>query len=81
MAREGKREKVAERLDYINSLGQTAMVIDLIYGFPYQTMEIWEKDVTKYIELKLNPTFVQNVHKIGCCLFPRTFLMEQAPSV
>ncbi|MEA3416664.1 MAG: radical SAM protein [Thermodesulfobacteriota bacterium] len=47
-------EKVAERLKYINSLDQTAMVIDLIYGLPCQTMEIWEKDVAKYIELKLD---------------------------
>jgi Coproporphyrinogen III oxidase and related Fe-S oxidoreductases len=54
MGRKETGEKVAERLDYINSLDQTAMVIDLIYGLPYQTMEIWEKDVTKYIELKLD---------------------------
>ena len=60
-------EKVVERLKYINSLDQTAMVIDLIYGLPYQTMEIWEKDVTEYIELKLDGVdlYQLNIFKKG----------------
>jgi oxygen-independent coproporphyrinogen-3 oxidase len=60
-------EKVAERLKYIAGLDQTAMVIDLIYGLPYQTMEIWEKDVTKYIELKLDGVdlYQLNIFKRG----------------
>ena len=60
-------EKVVERLKYINSLDQTAMVIDLIYGLPYQTMEIWEKDVTKYIELRLDGVdlYQLNIFKKG----------------
>ena len=47
-------EKIAERLKYIDSLDQTATVIDLIYGLPYQSMEIWENDIEKYIELELD---------------------------
>ncbi|RZB33426.1 MAG: anaerobilin synthase [Desulfobacteraceae bacterium Eth-SRB2] len=60
-------EKVVKRLEYINSLDQTAMVIDLIYGLPYQTMEIWEKDVTKYIELRLDGVdlYQLNIFKKG----------------
>lgn len=60
-------EEVAERLKYINSLDQTATVIDLIYGLPYQTMEIWENDVTKYIELRLDGVdlYQLNIFKEG----------------
>jgi len=60
-------EKVAERLKYIDNLDQTAMVIDLIYGLPYQTMEIWENDVRKYIELGLDGVdlYQLNIFKKG----------------
>lgn len=54
MGRTDTGEKVAEILKYINSLDQTVMVIDLIYGLPYQTMEIWVDDVEKYIDLGLD---------------------------
>jgi hypothetical protein len=32
-------------------------------------------------EKKIYGTFVQNVHKIGCCFSLALFLMKQAPSV
>jgi len=52
-------EEVSERLAYLKSLGQTVVGIDLIYGLPYQTLEIWESDVKRCIELGLD----------GVCLY------------
>jgi len=43
-------EEVLEKLKYIHNLGRAVVVIDLIYGLPGQTMEIWEKDVQTLIE-------------------------------
>lgn len=41
-------------LEYIRDLDQTVVVIDLIYGLPYQTMEIWEDDIKTFLELELD---------------------------
>jgi len=49
-----EKEKIIERLKFINSLDQAAIIIDLIYGLPYQTMDIWEDDVRQYIESGLD---------------------------
>ncbi|MBT9162476.1 MAG: Oxygen-independent coproporphyrinogen-III oxidase-like protein [Dehalococcoidia bacterium] len=52
-------EEISERLKYLRSLGQPVVGIDLIYGLPCQTMEIWESDVERSIELGLD----------GVCLY------------
>ncbi len=52
-------EEVSERLEYLKSLNQTVVGIDLIYGLPYQTLDIWERDVERSIELGLD----------GVCLY------------
>ncbi|MCL0091447.1 heme anaerobic degradation radical SAM methyltransferase ChuW/HutW [Dehalococcoidales bacterium] len=52
-------EEVSERLKYLKGLGETVVGIDLIYGLPYQTLEIWESDVKRSIELGLD----------GVCLY------------
>lgn len=54
MGRIDPKERLIERLNYLHSLDQAVIVIDLIYGLPYQTMEIWEQDVTQYIKLGLD---------------------------
>lgn len=43
------REEVLNRLEYINSLGHAAVVIDLMYGLPRQTMDVWEDDIMTLI--------------------------------
>jgi len=48
------KEEVIKRLEYIRDLDQTVVVIDLIYGLPYQTMEIWEDDIKTFLELELD---------------------------
>ncbi|MBZ0157836.1 MAG: heme anaerobic degradation radical SAM methyltransferase ChuW/HutW [Alphaproteobacteria bacterium] len=42
-------EKVIERLHAIHRHDQAAVVIDLMYGLPLQSMEVWEEDVRTLI--------------------------------
>lgn len=39
------REEVLERLALLKAYGQCSVVLDLIYGLPGQTMEVWEQDL------------------------------------
>ena len=50
MSRIDTEEVISERLQKLMSTGQIAVVIDLIYGLPYQTMDDWLKDLDKLIE-------------------------------
>jgi oxygen-independent coproporphyrinogen-3 oxidase len=38
-------EFILERLKYLMSLDDAAIVIDLMYGLPHQSMEVWQDDV------------------------------------
>jgi oxygen-independent coproporphyrinogen-3 oxidase len=44
------REKILDRLKYLLRLDNAAIIIDLVYGMPHQTMDVWEKDVQTLIE-------------------------------
>ncbi len=48
------RETIARRLEKLASYDQAAVVIDLIYGFPGQTPEIWADDLATASELPLD---------------------------
>ena len=39
------RETVLERLETLSRYNQAAVIVDLIYGLPYQTPEIWQADL------------------------------------
>ena len=43
------KETVLERLAALKSYGQCSVVIDLIYGLPGQTMEVWEQDLADLV--------------------------------
>ncbi len=49
-----KREKVMDRLKYIHSLDQSAVIIDLMYGLPYQTMDVWEDDINTMFQTEID---------------------------
>lgn len=49
LGRISEREKVLRRLEYLCSLDHAAVVIDLMYGLPDQSMEVWEDDVMALI--------------------------------
>ena len=50
MGRIANREAVLRMLDDLAGRNAAATVIDLIYGFPGQTMEIWQEDVRTFLE-------------------------------
>ena len=43
------KETVLERLAALKSYGQCSVVIDLIYGLPGQTMQVWEQDLADLV--------------------------------
>lgn len=44
------KETVLERLAALKTYGQCSVVIDLIYGLPGQTMEVWEQDLADLVK-------------------------------
>jgi oxygen-independent coproporphyrinogen-3 oxidase len=50
MGRRAERHEVLSLLAKLTDQNQASVVIDLIYGFPNQTMEIWQDDVRTFLE-------------------------------
>lgn len=48
------RETILKRLEQLCSYDNAAVVLDLIYGFPGQTMEVWEDDLRTAASLPLD---------------------------
>lgn len=48
------REEIIKRLEKLCSYDNSAVVIDLIYGFPGQTMSVWEDDLKTASQLPLD---------------------------
>ena len=48
------RQTVMESLLRLKQTNHAAIIIDLIFGLPEQTMTIWEKDVDTFLDLKLD---------------------------
>lgn len=45
MGRVSTREELIAQLERLMSYNQAAVIVDLIYGFPRQTMELWLEDI------------------------------------
>lgn len=54
MGRLGTREEMIRGLEQLMSYDQAAVIVDLIYGFPNQTMERWLEDIAVAQSLKLD---------------------------
>lgn len=54
MARKVSRKEIISFLEQLLAENRAAIVIDLIYGFPNQTMSMWEDDVRTAISLGLD---------------------------
>jgi len=54
LGRREPREKVIETLTYLRDLGKAAVIIDLIYGLPGQSLQIWEDDIKAFLSLELD---------------------------
>ena len=48
------RQTVMESLLRLKQTNHAAIIIDLIFGLPEQTMTIWEKDVDTFLDLELD---------------------------
>jgi len=54
MKRIADRRTILLTLAKLRDYGQAVVVIDLIYGFPGQTMDIWRRDIEDYLALDLD---------------------------
>lgn len=54
MGRIAASEDVVEGLRRLREADQTSVVIDLIYGLPGQTPELWLEDIERFLELELD---------------------------
>ncbi|MDY0362615.1 MAG: heme anaerobic degradation radical SAM methyltransferase ChuW/HutW [Desulforegulaceae bacterium] len=54
MGRLCAKDEVIKGLIQLSSYDEAAVIIDLIYGFPGQTMEMWESDIKTLMSLELD---------------------------
>ncbi|MBW1740387.1 MAG: heme anaerobic degradation radical SAM methyltransferase ChuW/HutW [Deltaproteobacteria bacterium] len=54
LGRREPRKKVIKTLTYLRDLGKAVAIIDLIYGLPDQSLEIWEDDIRTFLSLELD---------------------------
>ena len=54
LGRIDEREVVIRKLNRLQDFGLAAVVIDLMFGLPGQSMEIWEDDVRTWLDLDLD---------------------------
>jgi len=54
MGRKAAREDILPTLRRLMAYGQAAVVIDLIYGFPRQDMDMWRRDLDTALDLELD---------------------------
>lgn len=54
VGRRSTKEQLISQLSRLTRFNQAAVVIDLIYGFPFQTMETWKEDLAISRELNLD---------------------------
>ena len=54
MGRIADRDEVVAALEALQGFDSAAVVIDLIYGLPGQSMELWEEDLRTFVDLGLD---------------------------
>lgn len=54
MGRLASREEVFRRLELLKSYNQAAVIVDLIFGFPMQSMEVWLDDIAAACSAELD---------------------------
>lgn len=67
LGRRDSRERVTETLMLLRDLGKATTIIDLIYGLPGQSLEIWADDIRGFLSLGLDgcDLYQLNVYKGG----------------
>lgn len=54
LGRREPKEELIQKLTDLRDKGSAAVIIDLIYGLPGQTMETWEQDIRTYLDLGID---------------------------
>ena len=54
LGRVADRQTAMERLLRLKQTNHAAIIIDLIFGLPDQTMAVWEKDIDTFLDLELD---------------------------
>jgi len=54
VGRFSSKEEVCRSLESLAAYNQAAVIIDLIYGLPGQTMQHWERDIATFLDLPLD---------------------------
>lgn len=54
VGRRSTKEELVRQLERLTGYNQAAVVVDLIYGFPYQTLETWKEDLRMVAEFGLD---------------------------
>jgi oxygen-independent coproporphyrinogen-3 oxidase len=54
MGRLAPREEVMRRLEVLKSYNQAAVIVDLIFGFPMQSMDVWLDDIDAACSMELD---------------------------
>jgi len=54
IGRKESKEKLIETLSDIRDIGKATVIVDLIYGLPGQTLEIWKDDIDTYLSLDID---------------------------
>jgi oxygen-independent coproporphyrinogen-3 oxidase len=54
LGRLASKQEIIEKLEILKSKDQAAIIIDLIFGLPGQSMELWEKDIATFLELNID---------------------------
>ncbi|PID75672.1 MAG: heme anaerobic degradation radical SAM methyltransferase ChuW/HutW [Deltaproteobacteria bacterium] len=71
MQRLADRETVIKKLEQLRDLDQAVLVIDLIYGFPGQTWEMWQHDIETLQSLEIDGGDLYQLQ-----VFPKTPLQK-----
>lgn len=67
MRRVADKDTIISALSHLRDYDQAAIVIDLIYGFPDQTLEMWEEDLQIFLDLGLDGVDLYQLN-----IFPNT---------
>ncbi len=67
MKRLANRETVIDKLTQLRDMDQAVIVIDLIYGFPTQTKEMWQHDIETLLSLDIDGADLYQLQ-----VFPKT---------
>lgn len=72
VGRPDDKETLLRRLNQLGEIqNQAALIIDLIYGFPNQTMDIWQEDIALAIQSKIHGLDVYSLN-----IYPDSLLAE-----